>query len=64
VGGEGFLVEAHLFDFEGDLYGRRLEVEFIEKLRDEAHFEVLDDLVVQMREDERQARVCLSQNVN
>ena len=64
VGGEGFLVEAHLFDFEGDLYGRRLEVEFIKKLRDEAHFEVLDDLVVQMREDERQARVCLSQNVN
>ena len=59
VGGEGFLVEAHLFDFEGDLYGQRLEIEFIKKLRDEAHFADIDDLVVQMREDERQARVCL-----
>ena len=60
VGGDGFLVEAHLFDFEGQLYGRRLEVEFVKKLRDEAHFENLDDLVAQMREDERQARVCLA----
>jgi len=60
VGGDGFLVEAHLFDFEGQLYGHRLEVEFVKKLRDEAHFENLDDLVAQMREDERQARVCLA----
>ena len=60
VGGEGFLLEAHLFDFKGDLYGQRLEVEFVKKLRDEAHFEDIDDLVVQMREDERQARVCLT----
>jgi len=60
VGGEGFLVEAHLFDFSGNLYGQRLELEFVKKLRDEAHFEDIDDLVVQMREDERQARVCLA----
>ncbi len=64
VGGEGFLVEAHLFDFNGDLYGRKLEVEFVKKLRDEAHFEDVDDLVVQMREDERQARHCQSQDEN
>jgi len=61
VGGEGFLVEAHLFDFDGSLYGQRLEVEFIEKLRDETHFENIDDLVAQMREDEQQARNCLAQ---
>ena len=60
VGGEGFLVEAHLFDFNDNLYGHRLEIEFIKKLRDEAHFENIDDLVVQMREDERQARHYLS----
>jgi riboflavin kinase/FMN adenylyltransferase len=60
VGGEGFLVEAHLFDFNDSLYGRRLEIEFIKKLRDEAHFENIDDLVVQIREDERQARHYLS----
>ena len=61
VGGEGFLVESHLFDFEGSLYGQRLEVEFVKKLRDEAHFENIDDLVAQMREDEQQARNCLAQ---
>jgi riboflavin kinase/FMN adenylyltransferase len=64
VGGEEFLVEAHLFDFEGDLYGQRLEIEFVKKLRDEIHFADIDDLVVQMREDERQARVCLALNEN
>jgi len=64
VGGEGFLIEVHLFEFTGSLYGERLEVEFVEKLRDEAHFEVIDELVVQMREDERRARVCLAQDVN
>ncbi len=64
VGGEGFLLEAHLFDFTGDLYGQRLEVEFIKKLRDEVHFADIDDLVVQMREDERLARVCLALTEN
>jgi len=64
VGGEGVLLETHLFDFEGSLYGQKMEVEFISKLRDETHFEVIDDLVVQMREDERQARICLAPNVN
>lgn len=64
VGGEGFLLEAHLFDFIGDLYGQRLEVEFVKKLRNEAHFADIDDLVVQMREDERQARVCLALTKN
>lgn len=64
VGGEGFLVEAHLFDFEGNLYGQKLEVEFVKMLRNETHFEDIDDLVVQMREDERQARLCLTRNEN
>jgi riboflavin kinase/FMN adenylyltransferase len=63
VGGEGMLLEAHLFDFDGDLYGQRLEVEFVKKLRDETNFEDIDDLVVQMHEDERQAREWLAQRV-
>ena len=62
VGGEGLLLEAHLFDFAGSLYGQRLEVEFVKKLRDEANFEDIDDLIVQMREDEQQARNCLALN--
>lgn len=64
VGGKELLLEVHLFDFAGSLYGHKLEVEFIKKLREETHFEVIDELVVQMREDERQARVCLAQNEN
>ena len=64
VGGVGFLVEAHLFDFEDNLYGQRLEIEYVKKLRDEAHFEDIDDLVLQMREDERQARLCLAHDEN
>ena len=59
VGGEGFLVEVHLFDFDGDLYGQHMEVEYVKKLRNEEHFEDIDDLVKQMREDERLARECL-----
>jgi riboflavin kinase/FMN adenylyltransferase len=64
VGGEGFLVETHVFDFDEDLYGKRLEVEFIKKLREEMNFEDIDDLVIQMREDERQARQCLALTEN
>jgi riboflavin kinase/FMN adenylyltransferase len=44
-------LEAFLFDFSGDLYGRRLSIEFHQKLRDEAHFASLDELVAQIRRD-------------
>jgi riboflavin kinase/FMN adenylyltransferase len=53
------LLEAHLFDFAGDLYGRRLEVEFIDKLRDEARFASLEALVEQMHRDAERAREIL-----
>ena len=53
------LLEAHLFDFDGDLYGRRIEVEFVAHLRDEEKFADLDSLVVQMRRDDEQAREIL-----
>lgn len=50
------LLEAHVFDFDGDLYGRRLEVEFVAKLRDEEKFDDLPALVRQMDHDSEQAR--------
>jgi riboflavin kinase/FMN adenylyltransferase len=53
------LLEAHLFDFSGDLYGRRIEVEFVAKLRDEEKFNDLTALVVQMDIDSRNARHAL-----
>jgi riboflavin kinase / FMN adenylyltransferase len=56
VGGIEPLLEAHLFDFDGDLYGRRIEVEFVAKLRDEEKFDDLPALVAQMDRDAAQAR--------
>jgi riboflavin kinase / FMN adenylyltransferase len=53
------LLEAHLFDFEGDLYGKRIEVEFVAKLRDEEKFDDLAALVKQMNLDSQQARKIL-----
>ena len=61
VGGRETLLEVHLFDFAGDLYGRRLETRFVAKLRDEADFPGLEALVAQMREDEQRARALLGE---
>lgn len=55
------LLESHLFDFDGDLYGRVLSVEFVSKLRDEARFDSLDALVEQIHRDAHAARAVLSQ---
>jgi len=57
------LLEAHLFDFSGDLYGMRIAVEFVRKLRDEEKFDGLDALTVQMRKDEIAARQALGMNL-
>jgi len=60
VNGVEPLLEVHVFDFDGDLYGREIEVEFVAKLRDEAKFDSLDSMMVQMRVDASQARDLLS----
>jgi riboflavin kinase / FMN adenylyltransferase len=49
-------LEAFLFDFSGDLYGRRLSIEFVKKLRDEAPFASLDELAAQIQRDCEAAR--------
>ncbi|MCO5054152.1 bifunctional riboflavin kinase/FAD synthetase [Thermomonas sp.] len=56
------LLEAHLFDFDGDLYGRRIEVEFVAHLRDEEKFPDLASLTAQMQRDDAQARAILLQH--
>jgi riboflavin kinase/FMN adenylyltransferase len=50
------LLEVHLFDFDGDLYGRRIDVEFVARLRDEEKFDGVDALRAQMDRDAAQAR--------
>lgn len=54
------LLETYLFDFDEDLYGQRIEVALRHYLRTEIRFDDLDDLVRQMREDERAAREWLA----
>jgi riboflavin kinase / FMN adenylyltransferase len=61
--GRGLLVEAHLLDFDGDLYGQTLRIAFLQRLRGEKRFESVDDLVVQMRRDVDQAREITSATV-
>jgi riboflavin kinase / FMN adenylyltransferase len=54
--GRGLLIEAHLVDFEGDLYGETLRIAFVERMRGEKRFESVDELVEQMWADVRQAK--------
>lgn len=60
VAGVEPLLEAHLFDFDGDLYGRRIDVEFVAKLRDEEKFDSLESMVEQIGRDAEQARGLLA----
>jgi riboflavin kinase/FMN adenylyltransferase len=54
--GRGELIEAFLIDWDGDLYGQGLRIEFLKRLRGERRFATVDALVEQMGEDVRQAR--------
>jgi len=57
VGGESrYLLEVHLLDFSGDLYGRHAEVEFRLRLRDEKKFGSFEELKIQIERDAAAAR--------
>jgi len=60
VGGVTPLLEVHVFDFAGDLYGRELEVEFVARLRDELRFDNVDAMIEQMHRDAAAARAVLA----
>jgi riboflavin kinase / FMN adenylyltransferase len=60
IGGTEALLEAHVFDFDGELYGREIEVEFVARLRDEERFATLEALTAQMERDAAAARRILS----
>ena len=55
------ILEVHLLDFDGNLYGKRIEVEFKHKLRDEKKFTTLDNLVENIRRDVSNIRDWFSQ---
>jgi len=59
VAGRNWLLEAHLFDFDGDLYGQHLRVQFEGFIRHEEHFESLDAMTAQMHRDAARAKALL-----
>jgi riboflavin kinase/FMN adenylyltransferase len=54
--GRGELIEAYLLDFEGDLYGAQLRLDFLQRLRGERRFDSAEALVEQMRRDVARTR--------
>jgi riboflavin kinase/FMN adenylyltransferase len=54
--GRAELIEAYLLDFEGDLYGSQLRLQFLERLRGERRFETAEALVAQMHRDVEHTR--------
>jgi riboflavin kinase/FMN adenylyltransferase len=60
IGGDRTLLEVHLFDFDEDIYGRRIKVHFDCKLRDEEKFSDLDAMREQMKRDADEARAALA----
>lgn len=58
-GGDELLIEAYILDFDADIYGKRLTVEFVQYLRPELAFAGVDELVQRMRVDVDQARSIL-----
>lgn len=58
-GGDELLVEAFILDFDADIYGKRLTVEFVQYLRPELAFAGVEDLVARMKVDVDQARSIL-----
>ena len=53
-------IEVHLLDFEGDLYGQSIAVDFVERLRDTKKFNNVADLIEQMKRDIERCRRLLT----
>ena len=53
--GQSRMLEAHIFDFSGDIYGKTIEVELIRFLREEIRFASVEELRVQIEKDKQQA---------
>jgi len=56
---EHSLLEAYVLDFDGDLYGQQAKVRFVDRIRAEARFDSVEELVAQMRRDVDAVRVAL-----
>ncbi|MGI9311458.1 MAG: bifunctional riboflavin kinase/FAD synthetase [bacterium] len=61
AGAPEHVLEVHLFDYDGDAYGRRVCVEFVDKIRDEEKFDNYAALIARIHQDIRAAKVILAQ---
>jgi riboflavin kinase/FMN adenylyltransferase len=59
-GDERVSLEVHLFDASGDWYGRKVQVQFVSRLRDTMKFAAVEELVVQLKADAKKARAALT----
>jgi riboflavin kinase/FMN adenylyltransferase len=59
--GKNYFLEAHILDFSGDLYGKRITVEFLQKVRDEIRFADIHALKKQIAEDVITAKAFFSE---
>jgi len=62
VNGQNLQLEVHLFNFDRDIYGKKVCVEFKKKIRDEKRFDSFDDLKQQIIKDTKQARTFFASN--
>ena len=56
VGGSAQTIETYFFDFNNDLYGQQLEIQLLDRIRDEKNFGNVDELIKAMKADEVYAR--------
>lgn len=61
--GRGVLIEAFVLDFDGDLYGKEIELTFLRRLRGEERFDGIDPLVAQMHRDVEQTRSVVAAHI-
>lgn len=61
-GGTNPILEVHIFDFDGDIYGQNIHVDFIARLRGQEKYDRVDDLVAQMHRDADNAKSILNAN--
>ena len=60
VGGENKTIEVHIFDFDQDIYGGEISVEFIQRIREEKKFDSLEQLKDQLEDDQKQVQAILA----
>ena len=60
IGDGQFRIEVHLMDFDGTIYGSKIEILFIKSIRKERRFSTSEELIEQIKKDEATARKILS----